>query len=125
MCCCADLEQDAAAGIDDFLEELAELCGVDLHDSDAQDAAAGADSEADKETQQELQRLLEILHKPVQPGAEYTVLQVRGLWCPADANACTAVVVLCIIQRQRLMSLCCSACWSIMLCMFVVVSFML
>jgi hypothetical protein len=73
-----DVDEQAAQGIDDAIEGLAELLGVDLND----DSNAAEDGEAaDAATQKELKRLLDHLHDPVQPGAQYTVLQVCVCVC--------------------------------------------
>lgn len=82
--CSADLHEQEACGINDAIDELAELAGVDLNSSSS--SAAPDSEEQDPDTQQELRRLLDHLHDPVMPGAQYTTLQVntrlhrRGCW---------------------------------------------
>jgi hypothetical protein len=67
---------------------------VDLND----DSNAAEDGEAaDAATQKELKRLLDHLHDPVQPGAQYTVLQVCVCVCGGGApgaRLCCASTIL-------------------------------
>lgn len=70
----ADLHEQDACGINDAIDELAELAGVDL---DSSGSVVPDSEEEDPATRQELRRLLDNLHEPVMPGAQYTTLQVN------------------------------------------------
>ena len=63
-------------GVDDVLEEMREMLGVDLNSSCEQQSHIQVAVIPDTETQRESQRLLQHLLDPVETGSNFTTLQV-------------------------------------------------